>query len=166
MSGSCGRSRTASAASGTDHIDLYQIHRPEAETDVEETLGALTDLQRQGKIRYFGSSTYPGWQMVEAQWAAERRGLSRFRTEQPPYSIFVRQIEHDVLPVAERYGMGVLVWSPLVPGLADRPVPARGASTGRRSRARSAERSAPTGSRRSTTSRDRRCSASSTWSRS
>src|SRR5438128_446541 len=86
------------------------------DTDVEETLGALTDLQRQGKIRYFGSSTYPGWQMVEAQWVAERRGLSRFRTEQPPYSIFVRQIEHDVLPVAERYGMGVLVWSPLCRG--------------------------------------------------
>jgi aryl-alcohol dehydrogenase-like predicted oxidoreductase len=101
---------------GTDHIDLYQIHRPEAETDVEETLGAFTDLQRQGKIRYFGSSTFPGWQMVEAQWTAERRGLSRFRTEQPPYSIFVRHIEHDVLPVAERYGMGVLVWSPLCRG--------------------------------------------------
>ena len=101
---------------GTDHIDLYQIHRPDGDTDVEETLGALTDLQRQGKIRYFGSSTYPGWQMVEAQWVAERRGLSRFRTEQPPYSIFVRQIEHDVLPVAERYGMGVLVWSPLCRG--------------------------------------------------
>jgi len=65
---------------GTDHIDLYQIHRPEPETDVEETLGALTDLQRQGKIRYFGSSTFPGWQMVEAQWTAERRGLSRFRS--------------------------------------------------------------------------------------
>ncbi len=101
---------------GTDHIDLYQIHRPDGDTDVEETLGALTDLQRQGKIRYFGSSTYPGWQMVEAQWTAERRGLSRFRTEQPPYSIFVRQIEHDVLPVAEKYGMGVLVWSPLCRG--------------------------------------------------
>jgi aryl-alcohol dehydrogenase-like predicted oxidoreductase len=101
---------------GTDHIDLYQIHRPEAETDVEETLGALTDLQRQGKIRYFGSSTFPGWQLVEAHWTAERRGVSRFRTEQPPYSIFVRWIEHDVLPVAERYGMGVLVWSPLCRG--------------------------------------------------
>lgn len=101
---------------GTDHIDLYQIHRPEPETDIEETLGALTDLQRQGKIRYFGSSTFAGWQVVEAQWAAERRGLSRFRTEQPPYSIFVRQIEHDVLPIAERYGMGVLVWSPLCRG--------------------------------------------------
>jgi len=98
---------------GTDHIDLYQIHRPEAETDIEETLGALTDLQRQGKIRYFGSSTFPGWQMVEAQWVAERRALSRFRTEQPPYSIFVRGIEHDVLPIAQRYGMGVLVWAPL-----------------------------------------------------
>ena len=101
---------------GTDHIDLYQIHRPEPDTDIEETLGALTDLQRQGKIRYFGSSTFPGWQMVEAQWVAERRGLSRFRTEQPPYSIFVRYIEHDVLPVAARYGIGVLVWSPLCRG--------------------------------------------------
>jgi aryl-alcohol dehydrogenase-like predicted oxidoreductase len=101
---------------GTDHIDLYQIHRPEPETDIEETLGALTDLQRQGKIRYFGSSTFPGWQLVESHWTAERRGLSRFRTEQPPYSIFVRWIEHDVLPVAQRYGMGVLVWSPLCRG--------------------------------------------------
>jgi aryl-alcohol dehydrogenase-like predicted oxidoreductase len=100
----------------TEHIDLYQIHRPDAETDVEETLGALTDLQRQGKIRYFGSSTFPGWQIVEAQWTAERRALSRFRTEQPPYSIFVRSIEHDVLPVAQRYGIGVLVWSPLCRG--------------------------------------------------
>jgi aryl-alcohol dehydrogenase-like predicted oxidoreductase len=101
---------------GTDHLDLYQIHRPERDTDVEETLGALTDLQRQGKIRYFGASTYPGWQLVEAHWTAERRGLSRFRTEQPPYSILVRHIEHDVLPVAEHYGMGVLVWSPLCRG--------------------------------------------------
>jgi aryl-alcohol dehydrogenase-like predicted oxidoreductase len=97
----------------TDRIDLYQIHRPEEQTDVEETLGALTDLQRQGKIRYFGSSTFPGWQIVEAQWVAERRGLSRFRTEQPPYSILVRGTELDVLPVTQRYGMGVLVWSPL-----------------------------------------------------
>jgi aryl-alcohol dehydrogenase-like predicted oxidoreductase len=101
---------------GTDHIDLYQIHRPEAQTDVEETLGALTDLQRQGKIRYFGSSTFPGWQIVEAQWVAEHRSLSRFRSEQPPYSILVRHIEHDVLPVAHRFGMGVLVWSPLCRG--------------------------------------------------
>ena len=101
---------------GTDHIDLYQIHRPEPQTAVDETLGALTDLQRAGKIRYFGSSTFPGWQLEEAAWVAERNGLSRFRTEQPPYSIFVRQIELDVLPVAQRLGMGVLVWSPLCRG--------------------------------------------------
>jgi aryl-alcohol dehydrogenase-like predicted oxidoreductase len=101
---------------GTDHVDLYQVHRPERETDLEETIGALTDLQRQGKIRSFGSSTFPGWLALEAQWVAERRGLSRFRTEQPPYSIFVRGIETDVLPVARRYGMGVLVWSPLCRG--------------------------------------------------
>jgi len=101
---------------GTDHIDLYQIHRPEPETAIDETLGALTDLQRAGKIRYFGSSTFPGWQLEEAAWVAERNGLSRFRTEQPPYSIFVRQIELDVLPVAQRLGMGVLVWSPLCRG--------------------------------------------------
>jgi aryl-alcohol dehydrogenase-like predicted oxidoreductase len=101
---------------GTDHIDLYQIHRPEPETAIEETLGALTDLQRAGKIRYFGSSTFPGWQLEEAAWVAERNGLSRFRTEQPPYSVFVRQIEMDVLPVAQRLGMGVLVWSPLCRG--------------------------------------------------
>jgi aryl-alcohol dehydrogenase-like predicted oxidoreductase len=101
---------------GTDHIDLYQIHRPEPQTAIDETLGALTDLQRAGKIRYFGSSTFPGWQLDEAAWVAERNGLSRFRTEQPPYSIFVRQIELDVLPVAQRLGMGVLVWSPLCRG--------------------------------------------------
>jgi len=97
----------------TDHIDLYQIHRPEAETEIDDTLSALTDLQRVGKIRYFGSSTFSGFQIVEAQWVAERRALSRFRSEQPPYSIFVRQIERDVLPVAQTYGMGVLIWSPL-----------------------------------------------------
>ena len=101
---------------GTDHIDLYQIHRPEPQTAIDETLGALTELQRAGKIRYFGSSTFPGWQLEEAAWVAERNGLSRFRTEQPPYSIFVRQIELDVLPVAQRLGMGVLVWSPLCRG--------------------------------------------------
>ncbi|HEX9298950.1 MAG TPA: aldo/keto reductase [Actinomycetota bacterium] len=101
---------------GTDHIDLYQIHRPEPETAIDETLGVLTDLQRAGKIRYFGSSTFPGWQLEEAAWVAERIGSSRFRTEQPPYSIFVRQIEFDVLPVTDRLGMGVLVWSPLCRG--------------------------------------------------
>jgi aryl-alcohol dehydrogenase-like predicted oxidoreductase len=100
----------------TDWIDLYQIHRPDPRTDVEETLSALTDLVRQGKIRAFGCSTFPPERIVEAHWAAERRGLERFRTEQPPYSIFVRGIEAGVLPVCERYGMGVLVWSPLAGG--------------------------------------------------
>jgi aryl-alcohol dehydrogenase-like predicted oxidoreductase len=101
---------------GTDWIDLYQIHRPDTDVDHEETLGALTDLQRQGKIRAFGSSTYPAEEIVEAQWTAERRGLSRFMTEQPPYSMLVRGIEADVLPTTERYGMGVLPWSPLAGG--------------------------------------------------
>src|SRR5215212_5807285 len=100
----------------TDWIDLYQVHRPEPGTDVEETLGALTDLQRQGKIRAFGSSTFPAPEVVEAQWTAQRRGLGRFVTEQPPYSILVRGIEADLLPVAERYGLGVLPWSPLAGG--------------------------------------------------
>ena len=100
----------------TDWIDLYQVHRPEPGTDVEETLAALTDLQRQGKIRAFGSSTFPAHEVVEAQWTAQRRGLARFVTEQPPYSILVRGIEADLLPVAERYGMGVLPWSPLAGG--------------------------------------------------
>jgi aryl-alcohol dehydrogenase-like predicted oxidoreductase len=100
----------------TDHVDLYQMHRPEPDTDLEETLGALTDLVQQGKIRYAGSSTFPAWMIVESHWVAERRGLTRFRSEQPPYSIFVRQIEMDVLPVAQRYGMGVLTWSPLAGG--------------------------------------------------
>ncbi|MGH9171450.1 MAG: aldo/keto reductase [Acidimicrobiales bacterium] len=98
---------------GTDHIDLYQIHRPDAATDIEETLSALTDLVRSGKVRAIGSSTFPPEQIVEAQWAAERRGYERFRCEQPPYSIFTRGIEAGVLPTCERYGMGVIVWSPL-----------------------------------------------------
>src|SRR5438445_2410830 len=101
---------------GTDHIDLYQIHRPDPETDIEETLAALTDLVREGKIRYFGSSTFPAFNIVEAHWTSERRGLARFVCEQPPYSIFVRHIERDVLPVCQRYGMGVIVWSPLAGG--------------------------------------------------
>jgi aryl-alcohol dehydrogenase-like predicted oxidoreductase len=101
---------------GVDHIDLYQVHRPDPTVDIEETLGALTDLQRAGKIRAFGSSTFPADQVVEAQWVAARRGLGRFSTEQPPYSILARAIEADVLPVAQRYGLGVLVWSPLAGG--------------------------------------------------
>lgn len=97
----------------TDWIDLYQIHRPEPRTDIEETLSALSDLVHQGKIRTFGCSTFPPERIVEAHWTAERRGLERFRTEQPPYSILVRGIESGTLPVCQRYGMGVLVWSPL-----------------------------------------------------
>ncbi len=100
----------------TDWIDLYQVHRPDRDTDIEETLSALTDLQRQGKIRAFGSSTFPAHQMVQAQWVSERRGLGRFVTEQPPYSLLVRGIEADVLPVAQEFGMGVLPWSPLAGG--------------------------------------------------
>jgi aryl-alcohol dehydrogenase-like predicted oxidoreductase len=100
----------------TDWIDLYQIHRWDPGTDHDETLGALTDLQRAGKIRYLGSSTYPPSAMVEAQWVAEKRSLSRFVCEQPPYSILVRGIETEVLPTCERYGMGVIPWSPLAGG--------------------------------------------------
>ncbi|MCW2968100.1 MAG: aryl-alcohol dehydrogenase [Solirubrobacteraceae bacterium] len=100
----------------TDWIDLYQVHRPDSETDVEETLSALTDLQRAGKIRAFGSSTFPAHQVVQAQWVAERRGLGRFVSEQPPYSILVRGIEADLLPVAEQFGLGVIPWSPLAGG--------------------------------------------------
>jgi aryl-alcohol dehydrogenase-like predicted oxidoreductase len=100
----------------TDWIDLYQIHRPDPATDIDETLGALTDLVRAGKIRYFGSSTFPAHEIVEAQWVAERRARERFVCEQPPYSILVRGIEADVLPACARYGMGVITWSPLAGG--------------------------------------------------
>src|SRR5580692_7725675 len=101
---------------GTDYIDLYQIHRPSPETDIDETLGALTDLVRAGKIRYFGSSTFPAHEIVEAQWVADHRSRERFVTEQPPYSILVRGIEKDVLPMCQKYGMGTLSWSPLAGG--------------------------------------------------
>jgi aryl-alcohol dehydrogenase-like predicted oxidoreductase len=100
----------------TDWIDLYQVHRPDLETDVEETLSALTDLVQQGKVRYIGSSSYSAGQIVEAQWTARARNLQRFRTEQPPYSILVRGIELDVLPTAQRHGMGILTYSPLAGG--------------------------------------------------
>jgi aryl-alcohol dehydrogenase-like predicted oxidoreductase len=100
----------------TDHIDLYQIHRPQTDCDIDETLGALTDLVRQGKVRYIGSSTFPPSEIVEAQWVAERRGRERFVCEQPPYSILVRGIEAEVLPVCGRYGMAVIPWSPLAGG--------------------------------------------------
>jgi aryl-alcohol dehydrogenase-like predicted oxidoreductase len=100
----------------TDWIDLYQIHRPDPNTDIDETLGVLSDLVRQGKIRYIGHSTFPVSEIVEAQWTAERRGRERFRCEQPPYSILTRAVEHDVLPTCQRYGMGVIPYSPLAGG--------------------------------------------------
>ncbi|WP_037503027.1 aldo/keto reductase [Solirubrobacter soli] len=100
----------------TDHIDLYQVHRPDPAVDVEETLGALTDLVTQGKVRYIGSSSFSGSEIVEAQWAAREHRLQRFRTEQPPYSPLVRGIELDVLPTAQRHGMGILTYSPLSGG--------------------------------------------------
>ncbi|WP_432510458.1 aldo/keto reductase [Kineococcus sp. SYSU DK001] len=101
----------------TDHIDLYQVHRPDPDTDVEETLSALTDLVRAGKVRAIGTSSFPVSEIVEAQWVSQRRGLERFRTEQPTYSILNRGIENEVLPVAQRYGMGTLVYSPLSGGM-------------------------------------------------
>lgn len=101
----------------TDHIDLYQAHRPDDTVDLEETLSALTDLVRSGKVRAIGSSDFPASMQVEAQWTSERRGLERFRTEQPTYSILNRGIEREVLPVVQRYGMGALVWSPLAGGM-------------------------------------------------
>lgn len=101
---------------GVDHVDLYQVHRWDPETSDEETLSALTDLQRAGKIRYLGSSTFPAYRIVQAQWTARERGLSRYVTEQPSYSALQRGIETHVLPVVQEYGMGVLAWSPLASG--------------------------------------------------
>ncbi|MET8945811.1 aldo/keto reductase [Streptomyces sp. NPDC004542] len=101
---------------GVDHVDLYQIHRWDPRTSDEETLSALTDLQRAGKIRYFGSSTFPAYRIVQAQWAAREHHLGRYVTEQPSYSILQRGVESHVLPVTEQYGLGVLVWSPLASG--------------------------------------------------
>ncbi|HUP86623.1 MAG TPA: aldo/keto reductase [Acidimicrobiales bacterium] len=101
---------------GTDHIDLYQVHRPDPATDIDETLSALSDLVHSGKVRVIGSSTFPAHEIVEAQWTADKRGRERFRCEQPPYSVFVRGIEKDVLPTCQKYGMGVIPWSPLAGG--------------------------------------------------
>jgi aryl-alcohol dehydrogenase-like predicted oxidoreductase len=101
---------------GTDYIDLYQVHRPSPDTDLDETLGALSDLVHQGKVRYLGHSTYPASLIVEAQWTARDRNLQRFVSEQPPYSILTRGIEAEVLPTCAKYGMAVIPWSPLQGG--------------------------------------------------
>ena len=120
----------------TDYVDVYQAHRLDPSCDLDDTLSALSDLVHQGKIRYLGSSTFPADAIVEAQWVAEKRGHHRFRVEQPPYSIFVREIEASVLPACERYGMGVIPWSPLNGGfLTGRYRPGEAApSTGRAAR--------------------------------
>jgi aryl-alcohol dehydrogenase-like predicted oxidoreductase len=101
---------------GTDWIDLYQMHRWDDDTDHDETLGALTDLVRAGKVRYIGSSTYPPSEIVAAQWVAEKRGYARFVCEQPPYSMLVRGIETEVLPVLQQHVLGAITWSPLAGG--------------------------------------------------
>lgn len=101
---------------GTDHIELYQVHRPDLFTDLDDTLGALTDLVHAGKIGYLGCSTFPSWHLVEGQWTSERRNHARFVVEQPPYSMLVRHGEEALLPVAQRYDMGAIVWGPLAGG--------------------------------------------------
>ncbi|GAA2637643.1 aldo/keto reductase [Streptomyces axinellae] len=101
---------------GTDHVDLYQLHRPDPHTDLDETLATLSDFVRAGKVRAVGTSTFPAELQVEAQWTAERRGHVRPRTEQPPYSMLGRGVEAALLPTAQRYGLGVLVWGPLSAG--------------------------------------------------
>jgi aryl-alcohol dehydrogenase-like predicted oxidoreductase len=117
---------------GVDHVDLYQVHLWDPTTSDEETLGALTDLQRAGKIRYAGASNQAAHRIVEAQWAAREHHLSRYVTEQPGYSILQRGVERDTLPVAERYGLGVLAWSPLAGGWLSGAVRAGRASTSNR----------------------------------
>ena len=106
------RRNSRSTTLGTDYLDIYQLQRPDPDTDLEETLSVLTDLVRAGKVRVIGSSTTPAAMIVQAQWVAERAGLQRLRTEQPPYSILNRGIEREVLPIAQEYGIGVMVWGP------------------------------------------------------
>ena len=101
---------------GTDHVDLYQLHRADPSTELEDTFEALSDMVRQGKVRYVGTSAFPPWQIVEAHWLAERRSLIRPRCEQVSYSILTRAAERDTFPVAQRFGMGVIVYSPLAGG--------------------------------------------------
>ncbi len=101
----------------TDYIDLYQTHRPDPDTPIEETLGALTDLQRQGKIRYIGSSTAPAWQVMESIMVSEQKNLARFSSEQPPYNLLDRRIENELLPLCQKYGLGIISWSPLAMGI-------------------------------------------------
>ena len=101
---------------GTDHIDLYQIHRPQSSVPIDETLRALDDLIRAGKVRYIGTSTYAAWQLVEALWAAKDLGLNRFVSEQPPYHLLDRRVERELIPFCQTYGVAVIPWSPLAGG--------------------------------------------------
>ncbi|MFS8543483.1 MAG: aldo/keto reductase, partial [Limnochordales bacterium] len=101
---------------GTDYIDLYQVHRPDPDTPLDETLSALTDLVRQGKVRYIGTSTFPAWQLCESLWISDRMNLERFVCEQPPYNILNRSIERELLPFAQKHGFGIIPWSPLAAG--------------------------------------------------
>ena len=100
-----------------DHIDLYQLHRPSPHVPIEETLGALTDLVRQGKVRYLGCSTHPAWQLMEALFTSELRGFERFVSEQPPYNLLDRRIENELVPLCEKYGVGLISWSPMAMGI-------------------------------------------------
>jgi aryl-alcohol dehydrogenase-like predicted oxidoreductase len=125
---------------GTDWIDLYQMHRPDSQTELEETIDTLSDLVRAGTIRAFGSSTLAPHQIVEAQWISERRGLGRFATEQPPYSLLVRKAEAELLPVCEQYRLGVLSWSPLAGGWLSGAFHARGGVPDNDARAQRARR--------------------------
>jgi aryl-alcohol dehydrogenase-like predicted oxidoreductase len=113
----------------TDHVDLYQVHRPSPEIPIDETLSALTDLVRAGKVRYIGCSTHPAWMVMEALAVSERRGFARYVSEQPPYNLLDRRIENELLPLAERYNLAILPWAPLAQGVlagrypADQPIP-------------------------------------------
>lgn len=102
---------------GTDYIDLYQTHRPSFDIPLEETLGALTDLVQQGKVRYIGSSTAPAWHVMEALMVSELKGLARFASEQPPYNLLDRRIENELVPMCQRHGLGIISWSPLAMGV-------------------------------------------------
>ena len=101
----------------TDYIDLYQLHRPRSDTAIDETLRALDDLIRQGRVRYVGTSNFAAWQMVEGLWAAEKHGLNRFVCEQPPYNLLDRRVERELMPMAQTYGVATIPWSPLAGGL-------------------------------------------------
>src|SRR5690348_4103882 len=101
----------------TDHIDLYQLHRPDPHTPIEETLAALTELVREGKVRYIGNSNFAGWQVADADWIARTRGLERFVSAQNEYSLIETGVEAELVPALQRFGLGLLPFFPLANGL-------------------------------------------------